>query len=171
MSKAIEAQTFMRQSAKMNFLPKLNAFGSYQYNDSRFAEFDKGSYLVGVKLSWNIFNGMRDKRTIHIANYEIQKLTNQLEQQKDEAKAELMKSTRALETLRLETTKNKQMAEQAKEALRILQDRYEEGLVSTTDLLRSQTQLAQTELALAQSVFKRNVTKAYIELLTETNRK
>ncbi|NCC11630.1 MAG: TolC family protein, partial [Bacteroidia bacterium] len=46
MSKAIEAQTFMRQSAKMNFLPKLNAFGSYQYNDSRFAEFDKGSYLV-----------------------------------------------------------------------------------------------------------------------------
>jgi outer membrane protein TolC len=63
------------------------------------------------------------------------------------------------------------MAEQAKEALRILQDRYEEGLVSTTDLLRSQTQLAQTELALAQSVFKRNVTKAYIELLTETNRK
>lgn len=171
MSKAIEAQTFMRQSAKMNFLPKLNAFGSYQYNDSRFAEFDKGSYLVGVKLSWNIFNGMRDKRTIHIANYEIQKLTNQLEQQKDEAKAELMKSTRALETLRLETTKNEQMAEQAKEALRILQDRYEEGLVSTTDLLRSQTQLAQTELALAQSVFKRNVTKAYIELLTETNRK
>jgi len=61
---------------------------------------------------------MRDKRTIHIANYEIQKLTNQLEQQKDEAKAELMKSTRALETLRLETTKNEQMAEQAKEALR-----------------------------------------------------
>ena len=45
--------------------------------------------------------------------------------QKDEAKAELMKSTRALETLRLETTKNEQMAEQAKEALRILQDRYE----------------------------------------------
>ena len=112
MSKAIEAQTFMRQSAKMNFLPKLNAFGSYQYNDSRFAEFDKGSYLVGVKLSWNIFNGMRDKRTIHIANYEIQKLTNQLEQQKDEAKAELMKSSRALETLRLETTKNEQMAQQ-----------------------------------------------------------
>jgi len=63
------------------------------------------------------------------------------------------------------------MVEQAREALRILQDRYSEGLVSTTDLLRSQTQLAQTELALTQSVFKKNVTKAYIELLTETNRK
>lgn len=171
MNKAIEAQTMMKQASKMNFLPKLNAFGSYQYNDSKFAQFDKGSYLVGIKLSWNIFNGMRDKRSINISNYEIQKLNTQLSQQKDEAKAELMKSTRALETLSKETVNNQLMVEQAREALRILQDRYSEGLVSTTDLLRSQTQLAQTELALTQSVFKKNVTKAYIELLTETNRK
>ena len=171
MNKAIEAQTMMKQASKMNFLPKLNAFGSYQYNDSKFAQFDKGSYLVGIKLSWNIFNGMRDKRSINISNYEIQRLNTQLSQQKDEAKAELMKSTRALETLTKETVNNQLMVEQAREALRILQDRYSEGLVSTTDLLRSQTQLAQTELALTQSIFKKNVTKAYIELLTETNRK
>ena len=171
MNKAIEAQTMMKQASKMNFLPKLNAFGSYQYNDSKFAQFDKGSYLVGIKLSWNIFNGMRDKRSINISNYEIQRLNSQLSQQKDEAKVELMKSTRALETLSKETVNNQQMVEQAREALRILQDRYSEGLVSTTDLLRSQTQLAQTELALTQSIFKKNVTKAYIELLTETNRK
>ena len=171
MNKAIEAQTMMKQASKMNFLPKLNAFGSYQYNDSKFAQFDKGSYLVGIKLSWNIFNGMRDKRSINISNYEIQRLNSQLSQQKDEAKAELMKSTRALETLTKETVNNQLMVEQAREALRILQDRYSEGLVSTTDLLRSQTQLAQTELALTQSIFKKNVTKAYIELLTETNRK
>lgn len=171
MNKAIEAQTMMKQASKMNFLPKLNAFGSYQYNDSKFAQFDKGSYLVGIKLSWNIFNGMRDKRSINISNYEIQRLNTQLSQQKDEVKAELMKSTRALETLSKETVNNQLMVEQAREALRILQDRYSEGLVSTTDLLRSQTQLAQTELALTQSVFKKNVTKAYIELLTETNRK
>ena len=171
MNKAIEAQTMMKQASKMNFLPKLNAFGSYQYNDSKFAQFDKGSYLVGIKLSWNIFNGMRDKRSINISNYEIQRLNSQLSQQKDEAKVELMKSTRALETLTKETANNQLMVEQAREALRILQDRYSEGLVSTTDLLRSQTQLAQTELALTQSVFKKNVTKAYIELLTETNRK
>ena len=171
MNKAIEAQTMMKQASKMNFLPKLNAFGSYQYNDSKFAQFDKGSYLVGIKLSWNIFNGMRDKRSINISNYEIQRLNTQLSQQKDEAKVELMKSTRALETLSKETVNNQLMVEQAREALRILQDRYSEGLVSTTDLLRSQTQLAQTELALTQSIFKKNVTKAYIELLTETNRK
>lgn len=171
MSKAIEAQTMIKQSVKMNFLPKLNAFGNYQFNNSKFARLDKGSYLVGVKLSWNIFNGMRDKRSTNISNYEIQKLNSQLSQLKDEAKVELIKSTRALETLGLETVKNGQMVEQAREALRILQDRYEEGLVSTTDLLRSQTQLAQTELSLAQSVFKKNVTKAYIELLTETNSK
>lgn len=171
MNKAIEAQTMMKQASKMNFLPKLNAFGSYQYNDSKFAQFDKGSYLVGIKLSWNIFNGMRDKRSINISNYEIQRLNSQLSQQKDEAKVELMKSTRALETLTKETANNQLMVEQAREALRILQDRYSEGLVSTTDLLRSQTQLAQTELALTQSIFKKNVTKAYIELLTETNRK
>ncbi len=59
--------------------------------------------------------------------------------------------------------------ENAAEALRILQDRYEQGLVNSTDVLQSQTQLSQQKLAKAQAVFAYNSTLAYIQFLTAAN--
>jgi outer membrane protein TolC len=56
--------------------------------------------------------------------------------------------------------------EQAGEALRILQNRYEQGLVNTTDVLVAQMQLSQQKLLLAQAQFTANVTIANLQFLT-----
>jgi outer membrane protein TolC len=58
---------------------------------------------------------------------------------------------------------------QATEALRILQNRYEQGLVGTNDILQSQTQLAQQKLYQAQAMFTFNTTQAYLQFLTTTS--
>jgi outer membrane protein TolC len=54
----------------------------------------------------------------------------------------------------------------AEEALRILQNRYTQGLVNTTDVLTAQTQLAQQKLLYQQAVFTKNSTAAYLQFLT-----
>ena len=61
--------------------------------------------------------------------------------------------------------------EQATEALRILQNRYQQGLVNTTDVLMANTQVLQQKFALAQAVFNANVTKAYIKFLNTSSTK
>ena len=71
----------------------------------------------------------------------------------------------------VEIAQQKSAIEQASEALRILQNRYQQGLVNTTDVLMAATQVSQQKFALAQAVFNSNVSKAYLELLTSSTTK
>lgn len=166
MQKAIEASDLMIKSNRMSYLPKLNAFGNYQYNDNRLTGFGANAYLVGVQLSWNIFNGNRTKNRITTQKLERDKLTTQLAVQKDQSQLELDKAYRDLADAQSEIRRGNAAIEQASEALRILQNRYEQGLVNTTDVLLAQTQLSQQRFSLAQAQFTANVTLAYLQFLT-----
>ncbi|MNK05640.1 Outer membrane efflux protein [compost metagenome] len=171
MQKAIEASGLMIKSSQMSYLPKLNAFGNFQYNDSRLTGFGANAYLVGVQLSWNVFSGNKTKHVIASQKLERDKLTVQLAQQKDQSKLELDKAYRDLSDARFEMGRGQSAIEQATEALRILQNRYQQGLVNTTDVLTADTQLSQLKFAFAQAQFTANVTSAYIQLLTSTTTK
>lgn len=171
MQRAIEASGLMIKSSQMSYLPKLNAFGNFQYNDSRLTGFGANAYLVGIQLSWNIFNGNKTRHVIASQKLERDKLSVQLAQQKDQSQTELDKAYRDLSDARFEVDQDKAAIEQAAEAMRILQNRYRQGLVNTTDVLTADTQLSQLKFSLAQAQFTVNVTRAYIQLLTTTTTK
>ena len=170
MQKAIEASNIMIQSSKKSELPKLNAFGSYQLNDSRMLGFGANAYLVGMQLSWDIFKGYRTKNTITTQTLERNKLSEQLSQQKEESALELSKTKRDIADASDEIITQKSGISQAEEALRILQNRYEQGLVNTTDVLQATTQLSQQKFGLAQAVFNKKVALAYQQFLTASNK-
>ncbi len=171
MQKAIEASNLMIQSNKMSYYPKLNAFGSYQMNDSRVLGFRANAYLAGVQLSWDIFKGNSNKNKITTQELERNKLSEQLAQQKEESQVALNKAYRDLSDAQFNIKQQKLSVDQAGEALQILQNRFQQGLVNTTDVLQSATQLSQQKFALAQAVFTTNVTKAYLQLLTASTNK
>ncbi len=171
MQKAIDASNLMIQSSKMSYLPKLNAFGSYQLNDSRMLGFGAGAYLVGAQVSWHIFQGNKTKNTIATQTLERNKLAAQLAQQKEQSNVELSKAKRDIADAQTEITRQKTAIEQATEALRILQNRYQQGLVNTTDVMMATTQLSQQKFGLAQAIFNQNLSKAYTQLLTSSTTK
>lgn len=169
MQKAIEAADLMIVAAKKSWLPKLHAFGNYQLNDSRMLGFGANAYLAGVQLSWDIFNGNSTKNNIAAQTLQRNKLAAQLAQQKEQSQLELNKALRDLADARFGIKQQTLAVEQAAEALQILQNRYQQGLVNTTDVLRASTQLAQEKFALSQAVFTVNSTQALIQLLTASN--
>ena len=171
MEKAIDAASLMIRSSKMSYLPKLNAFGNYQYNNSNIIAFGANAYLVGIQLSWNVFNGNKTKYVIAAQKLERDKLVVQLAQQKDQGQLELDKAYRDLTDARFEISKYQAAINQAAEALRILHNRYQQGLVNTTEVLAAGTQLSQIKFSLAQAQFTANITRAYIQLLTATTTK
>jgi outer membrane protein TolC len=171
MQKAIEASDLMIESNKMSYYPKLNAFGSYQLNDKQMFGFGANSYLAGIQLSWEIFKGNSTKNTITTQTLERNKLSEQLTQQKEQSQLELNKAFRDLADAQFNIKQQKLAIEQATEALQILQNRFQQGLVNTTDVLQASTQLSQQKFALAQAVFTTNVTKAYLQLLTASTNK
>jgi outer membrane protein TolC len=170
MQKAIEATDLMITSNKKSYLPKLNAFGSYQLNDNSMLGFGANAYMAGVQLSWDIFKGNSTKNTIATQTLERKKLAEQLTQQQEQSQLELNKAYRDLADAQFDMQQQKASIEQATESLTILQNRYNQGLVNTTDVLMATTQLSQQKFALAQAMFNANVTRAFLQLLTATGK-
>lgn len=171
MQKAIEASNLMIQSTKNSRYPKLNAFGSFQLNDKSMFGFGAASYFAGIQLSWDLFKGNTSRNSLATQSLELNKMTEQLAQMKEQSQLELNKAVRDLEDAAFEIKQQQAAIEQATEALQILQNRYQQGLVRTTDVLQASTQLMQLKFNLAQAEFKYNSTASYIQFLTSSTTK
>jgi outer membrane protein TolC len=167
MQKSSEAYKKMFQSSKFGFLPRLNAFGSYElYDQNIFGTSAKG-YLVGAQLSWNIFDGFKTIGKTQKAKADFEKAEIETEQYKKQSQLELSKTNRQLVDAENKVNLSKLAFEQSQEAFRIRQNRFTQGLEKTTDLLMAETQMAQKELEHLQAIFEYNFTKQYLQFLTK----
>ncbi len=166
-SKSSEAYAKMMQSSKMAFLPRLNAFGSYELYDKNFLGTAAKGYLVGAQLSWNVFDGYKSIGKFQKAKVEFQKADVEKDQYKKQSQLELNKTNRQLKDAENKVNLSQLALEQSQEAYRIRQNRFTQGLEKTTDLLQSETQMFQKELEHLQSVFEYNFTKQYLQFLTK----
>lgn len=167
MDKSAEAYAKMLQSSKMNFLPTLNAFGSYEmYDDTLFGTNAQG-YLVGAQLSWKVFDGYKSIGKMEKAKADYQKAEFENQQYKSQSQLELNKTNRQLKDAENKVNLEKLALEQSQEAYRIRSNRFTQGLEKTTDLLQAETQMFQKELELLQAVFEYDFTQEYLQFLTK----
>ncbi|WP_348825706.1 TolC family protein [Flavobacterium aestuarii] len=167
MDKSTEAYSRMWQSSKMNFLPRLNVFGSYQmYDDVLFGTNAKG-YLAGAQLTWNVFDGYKSIGKMEKAKADFNKAEAEVQQYKAQSQMELNKTNRQLADAENKVKLSRLAFEQSQEAYRIRSNRFAQGLEKTTDLLQSETLQSQKELEYLQAVFEYNFTQEYLRFLTK----
>jgi outer membrane protein TolC len=171
MQSAVTAQDHMINAGRLSYLPKLNAFGEYMLNDKEAFGFHSDSYLVGAQLSWTLFNGLATRNRIDQQRIERNKMITQLNYQKEQSQVELNKTIRRMRDAYFELRQHEIAVEHAAEALRILRDRYQQGLVTTNDILQAHSLLSQQKLNQAQAVFNFNSTRDYLQFLTSTSEK
>ena len=167
MNQSSEAYQKIYMSSKMNFLPRLNAFGSYQMYDQHLLGTSAKGYLVGAELSWNIFDGYKSIGKMEKAKVDFQKAETETEQYKKQSQMELNKTSRQLKDAEQKVSLSQLAFEHSQEAYRIRQNRFAQGLEKTTDLLQSETQMIQKELEHLQAVFEYNYNKQYLQFLTK----
>lgn len=167
MGKSTEAYEKMLQSNKMGFLPRLNAFGSYQIYDGDPLGFAANGYLVGASLSWSLFDGYKSIGKYQKSKVEYEIAQTEAKQYKMQSQMELNQANRQLQDATNKVTNSRLAYEQAEEAYRIRNDRFKEGLLKTTDMLMSETLMFKKELEYLQSIFEFNYTKKYLEFLTQ----
>jgi len=167
MMKSTDAYEAVLKSAKMNFLPRLNAFGTYELYDNKLFGTEAKGYLVGVQLSWNVFDGYKSigKRQKALADYQRAEAASN--QYKAQSQLELNKTSRQLNDAGHKVSLAKLALEQSQEAYRIRNNRFKQGLEKTSDLLGSETQMFQKELEYLQAVFEYNFTQQYLTFLTK----
>jgi len=166
MRSAIEATSYMRQSKITSLIPRINAFASYQLNDKEALGFGSDSHIVGVQLAWTLFDGSQTYHQISEQKQRQSVLSLQLEKQQQESDAELQRTLRGIRDSKLKLLQQQVSVEQADEALRIVRNRYEQGLANTTDVLMAQSQLALLQLGVQQVSLELNMGIAYGDFLT-----
>ena len=167
MQLASNAYEAMNKADKMAFLPRLNAFGSYELYDDKIFKGDANGYLFGAQLSWDLFQGSKRFGKVQKSKAEFEKSKLEYKQYVSQSNLELNKAKRAFldadNKLKLTTL----ALQQSEESLRIRTNRFKEGLEKTSDLLIAETQYAQKKLEYYQTIFEYNYTQAYLQFLTK----
>lgn len=168
--KQIEAGKNMAKTYTMKSLPMLNAFGAYEFNDSDFG-FGAENYMVGVQLSWSIFQGNSNRKQRQISQIEVEKAQYNFEQYKAKSELEFNKAKRDIELQSAKLILALQANEQAQERYRIRQNRFNEGLEKTTDLLQDQTQWLEKEFEELQTLLELQTAIYYFEYINQESLK
>lgn len=164
-SKALEAYDMMIKSSKAKFLPNLNAFGNFALYDESPIGFGANGYLVGVMASWNLFDGKKADSEQQKYLAEKEKAALELENYEKKSQLEIDKAMRDVLDASKKVELSKLAWEQTEEAYRIRKNRFEEGLVKSAELLTSETQMSQKELAYQQAIFEYNSALEYLKFL------
>lgn len=163
--KSLEAYDLMIKSSKSKFLPKLNAFGSFEIHDNKPHEFDGKGYLVGVQLSWNFFDGLKSKSEQASYKADADRARAEIDQYIQQSELELKKAFRQIQDAETKVELTESAWNQSKEAYRIRKNRYDQGLEKSSDLLNAETMMSQKELEYHQAIFEYNTAVAYFEFL------
>ena len=167
MQLASNAYEAMNKADKMTFLPRLNAFGSYELYDDQIFQGDANGYLFGAQLSWDIFQGSKRIGKAQKSKSEFEKSKLEYNQYVSQSNLELNKAKRALLDAENKLKLTSLALQQSEESLRIRTNRFKEGLEKTSDLLLAETQYAKKQLEYYQTIFEYNYAQAYLEFLTK----
>ncbi len=127
------------KAAKAEFGPKIGVFGSAERDAMALGGPSGTNWMAGARLDFNIFMGGAQKARVAEAAANANKAKHNVEWLRSGVQMEVRKAYLDGNAAAQRAASARDAAEQAKESLRIVQNRYEAGLTTVTELLRSQT--------------------------------
>ena len=126
-------------SARAGYLPQIGLHGVLEADRQNFATKGGGNWLLMASLKWNVFDGGRTKENVAeakamsaVAQASERQFASAFQLEVRKARAEFESATERINVTEATIA-------QAEESLRILRNRYTNGLATITDLLRAQT--------------------------------
>ncbi|MBI3086114.1 MAG: TolC family protein [candidate division NC10 bacterium] len=163
---ALEEQRLEKEvlRAKGAFLPTMHLLGNYEINNHRFSGDGQDSWSVGVVMNWNLWSGGADRARFVEAQASQQRASALRERLASAIALEVRDAFLALQTARERVAVAKDAVAHAEESLRIVQDRYDNGLTTIVELLDSETALTAARTNLTRTLYEATVGQARLEL-------
>ena len=134
-----------RKAAKAEFGPKIGLFGSTERDAMTLGGPSGTNWTAGAQLEFNLFAGGAQKARLAEATASASKAKHGVEWFRSGVQMEVRKAYLDMNAAAQRAAAARDTSDQAKESLRIVQNRYETGLTTVTELFRAQT--AQLEAA------------------------
>jgi len=145
------------RAAKGGYLPRVNAFGSVDYDYGWNYEHGGGSYIAGALLQWDLWDGKMTRAKVAEANANVElareeqrKLRLALDLEVEQARLDLKASNERLSV-------TDQAVAQAAESASLTRARFEQELTLPTQLIDAETALVAARVRRAEAEADRQI--------------
>ena len=161
---AAQAADYGARAALGEFIPSVNAFAQVQSDATDPFGSDGDNWMVGVSADWKFFSGFSNVGKVKSARAKKEKAQHEYNLLGHKIEVEVRESYLATQASWESIAVARGAAEQADESLRIVENQYDEGLATITDLLDTEAAATASKLSLAQAMFEYNLSLARLEL-------
>jgi outer membrane protein TolC len=162
----VEHATIGSRMARAEFLPKVNLFSSWEEDNQTFLTRGGNNWTAGVNLNFNIFDGGANRARLAAAHYRQSQAQAQAAQMAAAVKLQVREAFQNLTTAQQRVEVSRQAQSQSEESLRIIQNRYEAGLATITDLLQVEAAHTSAQKNYLNALFDYRLSYAALELAT-----
>jgi len=156
------------EMARTSFLPQVSFRVAFEADRQRFINRGGANWFAGASLRWNLFNGFADKARFAEANQQVMRARAQERQVDAALSLEVRRAYLDLKATEERIQVTEAAVSSAEENLRIVKNRYESGLTNVTELLRSETAVAEAKLRRLAAVHDQRLAAAGLELAAGT---
>jgi outer membrane protein len=165
MALQIDAKHDGVKAARAAFGPRLDLFGSWQADNVNFASTGSSNWIAGVELKIDLF--ARDKNAkLSMEKAALDRAQATREMAINSVRLEVRRSFFELDAARQMLEVARGTVAQADEALRIVRDRYDSGLLPITELFRAEDAARSAHTGYWQAVYAQAITYASFQLAT-----
>jgi outer membrane protein TolC len=154
------------RAAKASFGPRLNAIADWQLDNPRFTGGGGNNWMAAVELQVDLFDGGAKRARLARERALKSRIDALHEAAVSGIRLEVRKAYLDFDAARQQVEVTRAAEGQARESLRIGQNRYEAGLSTITDLLRMQEAALRAQTNYWQSLYRLQTSYASLELAT-----
>ena len=125
-----------RRTARAALMPTVGLQGGWEFNGATLGD-QQSSWLVGAQVRMNLFRGFADTARMTEAHHAHLRATAERERVERRIEVDVRTALAQLAAGRAREEAGRAALAQARESQRIIRDRYESGLATVTDVLRS----------------------------------
>jgi outer membrane protein len=163
------AQRHSVSAAKSAFGPRVNAFAGWEMDNPTFIAGGGGNnWLGGIEVQFDIFQGGAKRAELSRQRALADKVAALKQAAGDSVRLEVRRAYYDVDASRQQVELARVAIDQAKESLRINQDRYESGLTTISDLLGSEEANRRSQTDYWEAVYRLRTSYANLELASGT---
>jgi outer membrane protein len=156
------------QKARLNYLPRLQVVAQYDVDQRRLFGSSADSYTVMALLNFNLFNGLADLARVRESRAKETQAREFKRDLEDRVRHQVTESILNLKTAHERLKVAKAAVVHARESLRLIRLRYQEGLTILVDLLTAEDALKNAELGQVTALFDTYLAQAGLDLALGT---
>jgi outer membrane protein TolC len=161
--KGMDLARLQEKQARSGYWPEVFVRGVFETDRQEVLNKGGANWFFGAGLRWNIFNGMETKAKVAETRHRVAVAEAQKRHAESGVRFEVRRAWLEWNAVKERLALASASVAQAEESLRITRDRYQNGLTTVTDLLRTETTLLGARTGYLAALYDQRLAAARLE--------